>query len=324
MAQIYVTRRIPEVGLDMLRDAGHTVDISDKDGVLTRDELLSALKAKPYDAVLCLLTDSIDGAVFDVVPTAKIFANYAVGFNNINIADAKARGVMVTNTPGALSDTVAEHAIGLILALSCRLVEGDRYMRNGSYVGWDPMLLLGRDLEGATLGLVGAGRIGARVAHIAGNGFGMKVLYNDVVHNDAVEQGARGVFVDSLDELLQQSDVVSIHVPLLPTTHHLINAARLSQMKKTAYLVNTSRGPVIDEAALVVALKNGTIAGAGLDVFEDEPALAPGLVDLPNVVLTPHIASATHRARNEMAEIAARNILAVLAGKDPENPVPAA
>ncbi len=321
MAHIYVTRRIPEVGLNLLREAGHTLDISEKDGALTKDELLAALRAKPYDAVLCLLTDTINGEVFDAVPSAKIFANYAVGFNNINLEDAKVRGVTITNTPGALTDAVAEHTIGLILSLGLRIAEGDRFVRAGKFNGWGPMMLLGIALQGKTLGLLGAGRIGGRVAEIARHGFKMNILYTDVKPNPDFEKSVDATFVATPEELLPQADVVSVHVPLLPTTQHLMNAERLKLMKKDAYLVNTSRGPVIDEVALVEALKAGTIRGAALDVFENEPALAQGLASLENVVLTPHIASATDAARNEMAEIAARNIIAVMKGEKPETPV---
>lgn len=321
MAQIYVTRRIPEIGLSMLKGAGHELDISEKDGVLTREELLSALKAKPYDAVLCLLTDTIDAEVFDAVPTAKIFANYAVGFNNIDLEAAKARGVVITNTPGALTDTVAEHTIALMLAITSRIAEGDRLVRAGKYEGWGPMMLLGTDLRGKTLGLLGAGRIGGRVAEIAGKGLGMQIVYNDIKQNAEFEQATGASFLGTTEDVLRAADVVSIHVPLLPSTTHLINAERLRLMKPGAYLVNTSRGPVIDEVALVEALKAGVIRGAALDVFEHEPALAQGLVELENVVVTPHIASATDRARNEMAELAAQNLIAVLKGEAPKNPV---
>lgn len=318
MALIYVTRRIPEAGLSMLKEKGYELDISEKDGVLTREELLAALKAKPYDAVLCLLTDTIDKEVYDAVPTAKIFANYAVGFNNIDVAGAKERGIAITNTPGALTETVAEHTIALMLAITARIAEGDRFVRAGKFNGWGPMMLLGSDLKGATLGLLGAGRIGGRVAEIA-KGFGMKIMYNDVKPNPEFEKAVGAEFLPDTDSVLAAADVVSIHVPLLPTTTHLINTERLAKMKKTAYLVNTSRGPVIDEVALVEALRAGTIRGAALDVFEHEPKLAPGLAELDNVVLTPHIASATESARNEMATLAAENLIAHFEGQTPKN-----
>lgn len=319
MSKIYITRQIPQVGIEILKRAGHEVDINPDDRVLEKHELLAALRAKPYDAVLCLLTDTIDAEVFESVPTAKIFSNYAVGFNNIALEEAKKRNVIITNTPGVLTDTVAEHTIALMLAITSRIAEGDRFVRRGDYHGWGPMMLLGIDLKGKVLGLLGAGRIGSRVAEIAGKGLGMRVLYYDVKQSPEIEAATGAVFRSSTEDVLKEADVVSIHVPLLDSTHHLMNGERLAQMKKTAYLINTSRGPVIDEAALVLALTSGTIAGAALDVFENEPALAPGLGELENVVLTPHIASATIEARGKMAEMAAQAILDVLEGKTPAN-----
>lgn len=321
MALIYITRRIPVAGISLLEKAGHTIDISLEDRPLTKTELLAALKQKPYDAVISLLTDSVDADIFDAVPTAKIFANYAVGFNNIDLAAAHARNVIITNTPGALTDAVAEHTVGLILSLMLRITEGDRFTRKGLYTGWAPELLLGESLQGKTLGLIGAGRIGARVAQIAHLGLGMQVIYTDMNSIPGLETEVGARFMKTPEEVLKEADVVSLHVPLLPSTQHLINAERLRMMKKSAYLINTSRGPVIDEKALVAALQEGVIRGAGLDVFEAEPALAPGLANLENVVITPHIASSTVAARDEMAEIAARNVIAVLEGKEPETAV---
>jgi len=319
MSLIYVTRLIPENGIKILKDAGHTVDINPDDRVLTKIELLSALRTKPYDAVLCLLTDTIDSEVFDAVPTAKIFSNYAVGFNNIDVDAARTRSVLVTNTPGALTHTVAEHTIGLMLSLTSRIAEGDRFMRAGKYTGWAPMLLTGADLKNKSFGLLGAGRIGVDTALIAHNGFGMNIMYYDIVRSAEIERATGAEFCESVDEVLSRADVVSIHVPLVDATRHLINAERLELMKPTAYIINTSRGPVIDEAALVEALKAGTIRGAGLDVFENEPALAEGLSELENVVITPHIASATDEARGKMAEMAAGAIIDALNGKEPQN-----
>ncbi len=321
MKRIYVTRRIPELGIKMLTDKGYEVDINSKDRPLTRKELIKALSKKQYDAVLTLLTDQIDGEVMDACPTAKIYANFAIGFNNFNIEDAKKRNVMLTNTPGGGAERVAEHAWGLILALSCRIVEGDAFMRKGKYVGWDPMLLPGIDLAGKTLGIVGTGRIGADVAHRAKNGFGMNVAYYDIKRNEQLEKDFNATFYSTVDEVLKVSDVVSLHVPLTPQTTHLINKERLAIMKKTAYLINTARGPVIDENALVEALKNGVIRGAGLDVFEFEPKMAKGLAKLPNVVMTPHIASATDKSRHDMATLSAGNIIEVLEGRKPLSPV---
>jgi lactate dehydrogenase-like 2-hydroxyacid dehydrogenase len=321
MAQIYVTRHIPDIGINLLRASGHTVDVSTKDGVLTKDELLTALRAKPYDAVACLLTDTINKEVFEAVPTAKIFANYAVGYNNISIPDAKEAGVTITNTPGVLTDTVAEFAVSLMLAVAKRIPESDRFTREGKYKGWAPELFLGSDMKGKTLGILGAGRIGYEVARRAHFGFDMKIIYNDMNQVPAFEKDLGALFRPTTEAVLEEADVVSVHVPLLPSTTHLINAERLARMKPTAYLINTSRGPVIDETALVDALKNGTIKGAGLDVFEREPELAKGLAELPNAVITPHIASASEETRSKMSEIVSENILTFLRGEVPPNVV---
>lgn len=321
MALVYVTRHIPDIGINLLRAAGHTVDVSEKNGVLTKDELLSALGAKSYDAVVCLLTDTIDASVFDAVPTAKIFANYAVGFNNVDVAAANERGVTITNTPGVLTNSVAEFALALILAITKRVPESERFLRAGKYDGWGPELLLGMDLKGKTLGIVGAGRIGYEVARRAHNGFDMNIVYYDVKQLPELEKDFGATFRATVEEVLKEADVVSIHVPLLPETTHLMNAERLAMMKPGAYLINTSRGPVIDEVALVDALKRGVIRGAGLDVFENEPKLAPGLAELENVVITPHTASATDETRSVMSEMVATNVIAFLQGEVPANVV---
>lgn len=315
MAKVYITRQIPEVGIKMLRDKGYEIDINTKDRPLTQAELIKILKKKQYDAVLTLLTDKIDKTVMESAPSVKIFANFAIGFNNYDIEEAKKRKVVMTNTPGGGAERVAEHAWALILSLTCRVVEGDSYLRKGKYKGWDPMLLPGTDLGGKTLGIIGTGRIGADVAHRAKNGFMMNVAYYDIVRNEKLEKELGATFYSTPDEVLRVADVVSLHVPLTKETTHLINAERLSLMKSTAYLVNTSRGPVIDENALVSALKSGTIKGAGLDVFEFEPKLAKGLAKLSNVVITPHIASATEKSRHDMAVLSAENIIEVLEGR---------
>lgn len=321
MKTVYVTRAIPDVGTDMLKEAGYVVDISEKNGVLTKEELISALKTKEYDAVLCLLTDDIFGEIFDAVPTAKIFANYAVGYNNINVEDAKSRGVSITNTPGVLTDTVAEYALSLIVAVVKRIPEADRFTRAGKYDGWAPKLLLGSDLKGKTLGILGAGRIGTGVAMRAHKGFDMNIIYYDIKPNEFIEKDAGASYKETVEEVLKEADIVTVHVPLLDSTKHLINAERLAMMKPSAYLINTSRGPVVDESALVEALKNGTIAGAGLDVYEDEPALADGLSELENITITPHIASASVETRGKMSKIAAQNIIEFLEGRTPPNVV---
>lgn len=317
--KVYITRRIPDVGIDMLKAKGYEIDINTKDRPLTQKELIKALKKKPYDAVLSLLTDKIDATVFDAAPTVKIFANYAIGFNNFDTAEAKKRNIFLTNTPGGGAERVAEHTWALILALTCRVVEGDAYMRKGKYKGWDPMLLPGTDLAGKTLGIIGTGRIGGDVAHRAKNGFMMNVAYYDVKRNENLEKEIGATFYSTVEEVLKVADVISLHVPLMDSTHHLINGTRLGLMKKTAFLINTSRGPVIDEKALVAALQNKTIGGAGLDVYEDEPKMAKGLHKLSNVVLTPHIASATDKSRHDMGVLSAQNIISALEGETPQN-----
>lgn len=319
MAKVYITRRIPEIAVEKLKEAGHDVDVSPEDKVLEKSELITNLKKEEYDAVLCLLTDSIDGEVFDAAPKAKIFANYAVGYNNINMADAKERDVMISNTPGVLTNTVAEHAFGLLLSAAQRIAEGDRFTRAGKYVGWAPLLMLGNDISGKTLGVVGLGRIGSRVSHHAVRGFDMKVIYYDVKRNEEFESEYGAEFRENVEDVLKEADLVTVHVPLLDSTIHLINEDRLRMMKPTAYLVNTSRGPIVDEKALVKILKEKVIRGAALDVYEEEPKLASGLAELENVTITPHAASATEGTRGKMAELAANNIIAALAGETPPN-----
>lgn len=306
----------------MLRDKNYEVDINVKDRALTKEELITALHQKPYDAVLCQFTDKIDAEVFDAAPSAKIFANYAVGFDNVDIKVAKERGMIITNTPDVLTEAVAEHAIALMLALSRRIVEADKFTRAGKYKGLAPMLFLGDSLAGKTVGILGLGRIGARVASIAAKGFDAKVLYYDIKRSEEFEKNFEPGAIEyknNIDEILKNADFVSVHVPLLDSTRHLINKERLATMKMSVYFVNTSRGPVVDEQALVDALKNKTIKGAALDVFENEPQLAPGLAKLDNVVLTPHIASATEETRAKMSELAAQNIIDAVEGKVPKN-----
>ncbi len=318
MAKIYVTRQIPESGITKLKDAGHTVVISEKDGVLTRDELVAELKENNPDAVLPLLTDKIDGEIFDAAPNAKVFASYSVGFGHMDLDAAQEREVTLTNTPGVLTDTVAEHAIAMMLSITSRIAEGDRFTRAGKYEGWGPMMLLGTDLKGKTLGILGAGRIGSRVAEIAHHGLGMNIAYYDIEEREYMED-VDATFYGSVDDVLKEADVITVHVPLLDSTRHLINTERLASMKDSAYLINSSRGPVIDEKALVEALKNKVIKGAALDVYEEEPKLAEGLSELDNVVITPHIASATEETRGKMSDMASENIIAFLSGEVPPN-----
>lgn len=312
---VYVTRRVPQPGLDMLVEACARVEVNPHDRVLTREELLAGVRGR--DAVLCLLTDTIDAEVFDAAQGCRIFANYAVGYNNIDVPAATARGIAVTNTPGVLTDATADLTWALLFCAARRIAEGDRFTRAGKFDGWSPMLFLGGDISGGTLGIVGAGRIGTAVA-LRSRGFRMRVLYHDKVQNEALEQ-AVGAERVSLDALLGESDFVCIHVSLDESTRHLIGARELGLMKPTAYLINTSRGPVVDEAALVEALREGQIAGAGLDVFEDEPELKPGLAELDGVVIPPHLGSATIGTRTKMATLAAANVVAMMRGERPPN-----
>jgi D-3-phosphoglycerate dehydrogenase len=318
--KIFVTRAIPESGLNLLRaEEGFDVTVFPKDRVISRKELLAG--ARGADAILSLLTEKIDGEVIDTAgPQLKVVANMAVGYDNIDLTACAAKNVVVANTPGVLTDAVAEHTFALMTAICRRIPESDRFTRAGKYKAWEPMLMLGMELKGKTLGIIGLGRIGAGVAERASRGMGMKVMYNDVRKSEEFEK-AFGAEYAALDDLLAKADVITIHVPLLPATRHLIDGRRLSLMKKTAYLINTSRGPIIDEQALVEALKKGTIAGAALDVFENEPKLAPGLAKLENVVLTPHTASATIEARSAMSSLAAQAIIDVLRGRTPKNVV---
>lgn len=309
--KVFVTQKIPEKGLQLLKKF-FQVKVYPKDQVIPRRVLLK--EVKHCDALLCLLTEKIDQAVLGANPRLKVVSNYAVGYDNIDVKAATARGIPVTNTPGVLENAVAEHTFALMLALSKRIVEADSFTRAGKYKRWEPMLLLGTELEGKTLGIVGLGRIGAGVAERARKGMGINVLYHDIKRNKQFEKEYQAKYV-SLSELLKKSDFVSLHVPLLPSTRHLIGREELKLMKKTAYLINTSRGPVIDEKALAEALQKKHIAGAGLDVYENEPKINHLLTKLRNTVLTPHTASATVEARTAMSELAAQNIIDVLQGR---------
>jgi len=314
MALIFLTRQIPSPCVDALSAAGHEVTVGAVDRTLSAEELRTAVAAKPYEVLITLLTDTVDASIFAVAPHLKVVANYAVGYNNIDLSAAMERNIVVTNTPGVLTDTVAEFTMALILAVTKRITEADRYTRAGAFTGWEPELLLGCDLHGKTLLIVGGGRIGTAVARAAHHGLGMQIVYTDQALCDPLEACVPATYFASLDEALPLADVVSLHVPLLPTTTHLMNADRLALMKPTAYLVNTARGPIVDEAALAQALATDIIAGAALDVFEREPVVHPGLLGSDKVVLTPHIASASIETRTKMSEIVAENVLAVLAG----------
>jgi glyoxylate reductase len=312
--RVFITRPIPEPGPSMLQSAADRVEANREDRSLDPEELRDAVAGR--DGVLCLLTDRIDGAILGAAKGCKIFANMAVGYNNVDVAEATRLGILVTNTPGVLTDCTADLTWALILGVARRVIEGDREMRAGRYPGWGPLYMLGGDVTGATLGLIGPGRIAAAVARRA-RGFGMTILYHGRRPSADLEAlGARSV---GLEELLATSDFVSLHVSLSAETRHLIDARALSTMKPSAYLINTSRGPVVEEAALVAALKAGQIAGAGLDVYEDEPRMASGLADCPNTVLLPHLGSATIATRAAMSRIAAENLIAALQGRRPPN-----
>jgi glyoxylate reductase len=294
------------------------VDINDTDAALDRTELIRRLQGR--QGLVCLITDAIDAELLAACPELKVASNVAVGFNNIDVAAATKRGVVITNTPDVLTETTADFAWTLLMATARRLVEADRYVRDGKFKHWKYMLLLGGDIHGKTLGIVGFGRIGRAMARRA-QGFGMRILYQDAVAADAATERELRATRTDVATLLRESDFVTLHTPLLPETRHLINAQSLKTMKKTAYLINASRGPVVDEAALGQALKEGWIAGAGLDVFEEEPKVHPSLIGLRNVVLTPHIASASSDTRLQMANLAVDNCLAVLEGRTPPTPV---
>lgn len=295
--KIYIFNKIPEIGLNMLKK-----------------KFAFSAKLKNSDAILCLLTDKIDEKIIDKAgKNLKIISNYAVGYNNIDTQEAKKRKILVTNTPGVLTDTVAEHTIGLMLAIAQRIVEADKLVRAGKFTGWKPMLLLGTDLKNKILGIIGMGRIGQKVAEIAKQGFNMRIIYYDKFIKNSKYK------FSSIKNILKNADFISLHVPLLPSTKHLINKKNIKLIKKTSYLINTSRGPVIDEKILYKFLKNNKIKGAALDVFENEPKLTPGLAKLDNAILTPHIASASIETREKMAVIAAQNIIDALEGRKPKN-----
>lgn len=318
MTKIFVTRRIPNEGLSMLKNRkAIKLDVYEKDQVIPRKELLRRVKGT--DIIVSILTEKIDVEVMDAAGASlKMIANYAVGFDNIDLKEAAKRHIIVTNAAAAeVSETVAEHAAALILGIAHRVVETDQFTRDGKYKNWGPELLLGTDVYGKTLGIIGAGRIGFALAKRMANGFGMHIVYHNRERHKELEKEFSAEFL-SLRQLLKRSDFVSLHVPLLLSTRHLISTSELKLMKKTAYLINTARGPVIDEAALEKALAHKQIAGAGLDVYECEPLIDCNPNDtfdlrkLDNVILTPHTASATIEARQAMSRTVAENVLAYL------------
>lgn len=320
MARIYLTCRVFEDEIERLRAVGHDVEMRDVPGLIPREELLE--KVCDAEALICLLSDRIDTEVIDAAPVLKIIANLGVGTDNIDSAAAHAKGIVVTNTPGALTETTADFTFALLLAAARRIVEGDAFIRAGEFLGWELIQpQLGLEVYGKTLGIVGMGRIGTAVARRGHLGFGMRILYHNRSRNEGAEKELGALRVP-FGEILQESDFVCVHTPLTPQTHHLFDREAFSRMRKSAILVNVARGPVVDEEALIWALEAGEIAGAGIDVYEREPEVHPGLVALhERVVLAPHIGSATVVTRRALAKIAVDNALAVLAGDPPLTPV---
>jgi glyoxylate reductase len=310
MARVLLTRRIPSSVFSQL-ESQHTVDLNDRDS-LPREELKRRLADK--EALICVLTDRIDGEIMDAGPALKVVSNIAVGYDNIDVAAARERGIIVTNTPDVLTEAVAEFTWALILGIARRVGEGDRLIRAGEWKRWGLDFMLGTELHGKQLGIIGAGRIGRAVAAKA-PAFGMTAVFARRSHD------AKDPASVSLDQLLISSDVVSIHTPQTPETHHLIDKKALARMKRSALLVNTARGPIVDEEALAWALGERLIAGAALDVYEKEPQVHPDLLHRENVLLAPHLGSATRETRTAMAQLAVRNTLGVLAGDEPLTPV---
>lgn len=316
---VLVTRPLPSPGLELLRDAGFEVRANPEDRPMRPEELLEQIAG--VDGVLCMLSDRIDASVLDAAPRLRVIANYAVGFDNISVADARERGIEVTTTPGVLTDATADLAWALLLAAARNLGPGERLVRAREWSGWSPTQLLGRPVRGARLGIVGMGAIGQAVARRA-RGFDMEIVYNNrsrVPESIEHELGARWVPVE---ELLETSDFVSLHAPLNDESRHLLDRSAFERMKSTAVLVNTGRGAIIDEAVLVDVLREGRIAAAGLDVYEFEPEIVEGLFELDNVVLAPHLGSAAVDARAAMVELCSRNIIEVLAGRPAITPAP--
>ena len=309
--KLFITRYIPEPAIKRLEEV-FEVEIFPENRAITHEELKE--KVKDIDALICLLTDNIDHEIIEAASNLKCISVYAVGYNNIDVETATKHGIVICNTPGVLTETTADLAWALIMSCARRIVEADRFVREGKFQGWEPMLMMGNDIFGKTLGIIGMGRIGRAVAHRA-LGFDMKVIYYDP-QVDPESLPSDYVSVD-LTTLCQNSDFISIHTPLTPETRHLIGEKEFNLMKSTAILINTARGPIIDEQALISALKENKIAGAGLDVYENEPVIPEELIKLSNVILLPHIGSASYETRTKMALLAAENAIAVIEGKNP-------
>jgi glyoxylate reductase len=314
--RVYVTRELPERGLRIIKEKFET-EVWKEYSPPPKPVIVE--KARRADALVTLLSDKIDSEVFAAAPNLKIVSQLAVGYDNIDLQEATKRGIYVTNTPGVLTETTADFAWALLMTAARRVIEADKYIHTGKWkVGWHPSMLQGRDVYGSTLGIIGLGRIGVAIARRA-HGFNMKVLYNDVLRREDLETEMNIKYVE-VDDLLKQADFVTINVPLLKSTYHLIDEQKLKLMKKTAFLINNARGPVIDEKALYTALKEGWIAGAGLDVFEQEPTpTANPLLTLENLVVAPHISSASYETRSKMSEIVADNLVAFFEGRTPPN-----
>jgi len=315
--KVYVTRQLFDEAIEILEEHADVEVYEGVDDAIPRELLLE--KVADVEGLLSLLTERIDAEVMDAAEGLKVISNYAVGYNNIDVAAATERGIYVTNTPGILTDTTADAAFALLMAAARRIPEADRHIRARGWIhAWGPRMFIGTDVHGKTLGILGMGRIGSAIAKRA-KGFDMKVIYHDIYRREDLEEEL-GIAYKSREEVLREADFVSLHVPLTPETHHMIGAGEMAAMKETAILINTSRGPVVDEEALYEALRDGAIAGAGLDVFEVEP-INPGspLLDLDNIVLTPHLASGSVETRTKMAVTAATNLVSVLQGKEPPN-----
>ena len=315
--KVFITRELPEIAFKLLRKNKIPFDYYKQDQPIPRQLLLQ--KIKNCNALISLLTEKIDKEVIDLMPNCKIIANYAVGYNNIDIDYAKKRKIIVTNTPDVLTESTAELTMALVLACARRINEGEKFLREGKFNGWKPKLLLGMELKDKIFGILGAGRIGSAVARRA-KSFGTHVIYVDNKRNQKLEKetGAKKV---SLKHLLENSDILSIHLPLNNRTFHYLNQERLNRIKRNSILINTTRGEIIDEKALIRLLKRNRLMAVGLDVFENEPYLNPELLKFSNVLVLPHLGSATHEARNGMAELAARNVINVLNRKPALTPV---
>lgn len=316
MSKVLIAGRIPEHAMNILKDAGLEIDVfDDSQNLITKDEL--SKRVADIDFLITPLSTKVDSDVIDAAPNLKLIANYGAGFNNIDTDYAKSKGIPVTNTPKVSTTSTAEVTCALMISLAHRVVEGDELMRTKGFTGWAPLFFLGHELAGKTLGIIGMGQIGQAVAKRM-HAFDMKILYNQRHQLDSAIEEKLGAKFASVDDIVKNADVITLHAPATPETHHLLGAEQFKEMKNSAMLINAARGPLIDEAALLEALKNHEIAGAGLDVYEAEPKVADGFKSLKNVILTPHIGNATVEARDAMAEIVAKNTVAMDKGNKPD------